>query len=71
MQEIAWLLWGACAAGHAGLAGAEELAARLFAVIERDYAEPGTSLPRHSSRSYRSGVVSFGEVVYYLRALHE
>jgi hypothetical protein len=30
-----------------------------------------TGLPRHTNRRYRRNVVSFGSLVYFLRALHE
>ena len=65
LQDLAWLLWGACAAGS------EEAAASLLARMLEDYVHPRTGLPRHSLRSYRRGIVSFGSLVYFLRALHE
>ena len=71
MQDLAWLLWGACAATRAGLAGAEEAATALLARMLGDYVHPRTGLPRHSLRAYRRGIASFGSVVYFLRALHE
>lgn len=71
MQELAWMLWGSCSAAHAGLADAEATASTLFRIVESEFADPDTGLPRHSTSRYRRGVVSFGAVVYYLRALHE
>jgi hypothetical protein len=71
MQDIAWLLWGACAAARAGIAGAEPAAFALLTRMLDDYVHPRTGLPRHSLRPYRRGIVSFGSLVYFLRALHE
>lgn len=71
MQDVAWALWGACAAERAGLAGADELARTAFGVIRSDLVVEATQLPRHSTRRYRRDIVSFGSLVYYLRALHE
>jgi hypothetical protein len=70
VQDVAWLLWGASAATRAGLAGAEPLAARLLRML-LGFADASSGLPRHSAKRYRSHVVSFGGLVYYLRALHE
>src|SRR5438105_4817504 len=71
MQDLAWLLWGACAAARAGIAGAEPAAFALLTRMLDDYVHPRTGLPRHSLRPYRRGIVSFGSLVYFLRALHE
>jgi hypothetical protein len=71
LQSIAWLLWGACAAARTGLPGTEEAAEALLARLLDDYVHPDTGLPRHSLRPYRRGIVSFGGLVYFLRALHE
>ncbi|HZR95644.1 MAG TPA: hypothetical protein VFA56_08110 [Gaiellaceae bacterium] len=71
MQELAWLVWGACAAVRAGLDGARDLAAQLAGVLVGEYVEPASGLPRHNTSAYRRGVVSFGATVYFLRALHE
>jgi hypothetical protein len=71
MQDLAWLVWGASAATRAGIAGAEPAARALVERMLRDYVDPRTGLPRHSLRRYRRGIVSFGSLVYYLRALHE
>jgi hypothetical protein len=71
MQDLAWLLWGACAAARAGIPGGERAASTLLARMLDDYVHPQTGLPRHSLRPYRRGIVSFGSLVYFLRALHE
>jgi hypothetical protein len=71
LQDLAWLLWGASAAARAGIAGAESAARALFERMVTDYVDPRTGLPRHSLRRYRRGIVSFGSLVYFLRALHE
>src|SRR5439155_8910003 len=71
MQDLAWLLWGACAAARAGIADAEPAAFALLTRMLDDYVHPRTGLPRHSLRPYRRGIVSFGSLVYFLRALHE
>ena len=71
MQDLAWLLWGACAAARAGIGGAEPAASALLERMLDDYVHPRTGLPRHSLRPYRRGIVSFGSLVYFLRALHE
>jgi hypothetical protein len=71
MQDLAWLLWGACAAVRARLPGAEPAASTLLARMLADFVHPRTGLPRHSLRPYRRGIVSFGSLVYFLRALHE
>jgi hypothetical protein len=71
MQDVAWLLWGACAAARAGIAEAEPAALALLERMLDDYVHPRTGLPRHSLRPYRRGIVSFGSLVYFLRALHE
>jgi hypothetical protein len=71
MQDVAWMLWGACAAARAGIAGAEQAADALLARILDDFVHPRTGLPRHSLRWYRRGIVSFGSLVYFLRAMHE
>lgn len=71
MQDLAWMLWGAVAAARRGLDGADELAGRLARLVTGPFLDPGQLLPRHSIRRYRRGLVSFGALVYYLRALAE
>jgi hypothetical protein len=65
MQDIAWMLWGACAVG------AQPIADRLYRTIVTRFVEPRTGLPRHTLSALRGHVVSFGTIVYFLRALHE
>jgi hypothetical protein len=71
MQDLAWALWGACAATRAGLAGAEEMASAIFAAVRRDFLSTSSGLPRHTTNRYRRDIVSFGSLVYFLRAMHE
>jgi hypothetical protein len=71
MQDLAWMLWGAVAAARHGLDGADELAGRLAQLVTGPFLDPQQLLPRHSIRRYRRGLVSFGALVYYLRALAE
>jgi hypothetical protein len=70
VQDVAWMLWGACAATRVGLVGAEALARELLSRLI-GFAHPSTGLPRHDAAWHRRHVVSFGGLVYYLRALHE
>jgi hypothetical protein len=65
MQDLAWMLWGACAVGD------EPLAERLYRTMVTRFVEPRTGLPRHTLSELRGHVVSFGTLVYFLRALHE
>jgi hypothetical protein len=65
MQDMAWMLWGASAAG------AEAIADRLYRTIATRFVDERTGLPRHTLSELRGHVVSFGTVVYFLRALHE
>ena len=69
MQDLAWMLWGATAWRERP--EAETLAARVFALIRTRFANPGSGMPRHSIRRYRAHTVSFGSVVYFLRAMYE
>jgi hypothetical protein len=70
MQELAWMLWGASAWG-AQEERAHTLARELFALIERDFVHIESGMPRHSTSRYRAHTVSFGSIVYFLRAMHE
>jgi hypothetical protein len=70
MQSLSWMLWGLSAAAHGG-APTRARAADLFHLIVRDFVHPGSLLPRHILRLYRRGLVSFGAIVYFLRAMHE
>jgi hypothetical protein len=69
MQELAWMLWGA--SSWATQARARALAQRIFDLIRRRFVHPDSGMPRHSTRRYRAHAVSFGSVVYFLRAMHE
>ena len=71
MQDLAWGLWGACGAARAGLAGAEDAARAIFATVRRDFLSTSSGLPRHTTSRYRRDIVSFGSLVYFLRATHE
>jgi hypothetical protein len=69
MQELAWMLWGTTA--WAREPRAQALADRLFEVIRTRFVHPESGMPRHSLRRYRAHTVSFGSVVYFLRAMYE
>jgi hypothetical protein len=71
MQDLAWLLWGSAAAYRAGIAGGADAARDALALILAELVDPGTGLPRHSQARYRRNVVSFGSLVYFLRAMNE
>jgi hypothetical protein len=71
MQDLGWMLWGACACTRAGISGGETTARRLLDRILEEFVHPLTGLPVHSVRPYRRNVVSFGSLVYFLRSLHE
>jgi hypothetical protein len=71
MQDLAWMLWGATAAARTGSADGEWLAERIFGAILRDFVDPRSGMPRHSLNVLRRHVVSFGGIVYFLRALAE
>ena len=73
MQDLAWGLWGACGAARAGVAGAEDVARAIFSAMRHDFVSTssGLKLPRHATSRYRRDIVSFGSLVYFLRAMHE
>ncbi|MDX6471261.1 MAG: hypothetical protein QOK22_77 [Gaiellaceae bacterium] len=71
MQDLGWMLWGACACARAGVSGGDAAARRLLDRILEEFVHPRTGLPVHSLRPYRRNVVSFGSLVYFLRSLHE
>jgi hypothetical protein len=71
MQDLGWMLWGACACARANIPGGEAAARRLLDRILEEFVHPRTGLPVHSLRAYRRNVVSFGSLVYFLRSLHE
>ncbi len=69
IQELAWMLWGATS--WASEPHAQALAQRIFDLIRASFVHPGSGMPMHSTLRYRAHTVSFGSVVYFLRALHE
>lgn len=69
MQDLAWMLWGAC--NWYGDPSARVLATRCFGVIRDQFVDQRTGLPRHSIKAYRRHAVSFGSIVYFLRAMYE
>jgi hypothetical protein len=69
MQDLAWMLWGAAATTQDPRA--EAVARRIFELMRTRFVHPRTGLPRHSTARYRRNIVSFGSVVYFLRAMHE
>jgi len=71
VQTLAWMQWGLDACASSGSTAAARASDRLFATIMGDYVHEGSLLPRHSSALYRRSVVSFGAIVYFLRAVHE
>jgi hypothetical protein len=71
IQTLSWMLWGLDSAAGSGNEIAAEAADTLFATIAGEYVHEGSLLPRHSSTLYRRNVVSFGAIVYFLRAVHE
>lgn len=71
MQDLAWALWGACCGTRAGIVGAEDTARAVFATVCRDFLSMSSGLPRHTTNRYRRDIVSFGSLVYFLRAVHE
>jgi hypothetical protein len=71
IQTLSWMQWGLDASAAAGNRTAARIADRLFALIDGEYVHEGTLLPRHSSELYRRNVVSFGAIVYFLRAVYE
>jgi hypothetical protein len=71
LQDVAWLLHGACAAARQGVPGAEAVAGASWKLLHRSYLDRDSLLARHGSSRARRHVVSFGATAYYLRALHE
>jgi hypothetical protein len=70
-QDLAWMLWGAVAAADAGLGRAETLAHELFRLLCSRYVVDATALPRHTRNPLRAGIVSFGSLAYYLKAVYD
>ena len=69
MQDLAWMLWGATA--WKDRLDARVLADRVFDLIRTDFVNLVSGMPRHSIRRYRAHTVSFGSIVYFLRAMYE
>jgi len=69
MQDLGWMLWGASA--WSGDARGEALADRLFGLIQSEFLDNASGLPRHCTARYRRNTVSFGSIVYFLRSMHE
>jgi hypothetical protein len=69
MQSLSWIVWGCCAATRAGVGG-DDLA-RIAMTRIYELVAPSTGLPRHSASRYRRWIVSFGSLVYFLRACEE
>jgi hypothetical protein len=71
IQDLGWTIWGACAASRRRVPGASAVAAAAFDLVRSGLVDPSSGLSRHSTSRYRRNIVSFGGVVYYLRAMHE
>jgi hypothetical protein len=71
LQELAWGLWGLCAAARTETPGAEAEARALFATLRRRFLDSDSLFARHNTNPLRRHVVSFGATAYFLRALHE
>jgi len=71
MQDVGWTLWGACVAAREGIDGALDVAAAALAFVRSRLVQPETCLPLHTTARYRRHLVSFGSLVYFLRAMHE
>src|SRR5262249_25507002 len=71
IQDLSWTIWGACAATRRGVKGGDKLAADAFDWVVSELLDPRLRLPRHTTERYRSRIVSFGGLVYFLRAMFE
>jgi hypothetical protein len=71
VQTLGWAIWGAASAARRGIGAAHGATATLLQRLVDDFVDERTGLARHSARRYRGGILSFGGLVYYLRALHE
>ncbi len=72
LQEIGWLLSGLCR--HAEITGDSRSVAsaeRLFRVMDRNYLNRDTLLPRFTSQWWRRQFTSFGGLTYFLMALRD
>jgi hypothetical protein len=71
MQDLAWMLWGASVAAGVGDAAAASVADSLYGLVRARFVHPRSRLPRHDLSLHRRHVVSFGSLVYFLRAMFE
>ena len=71
IQELGWMLWGSSVAARLGASRAEELAHRVFALMDERFVDPMSLLARHNLSRHRGRVVSFGGTVYFLRSVYE
>jgi hypothetical protein len=71
MQDLSWIVWGSIAAARHGVPDAEPVARTTFNLIRERFVDNTSGLPRHSTRAYRRNIVSFGSIVYFLRAAYE
>jgi hypothetical protein len=72
VQDVCWMLMGL--ARYAEVSGEERAAAAAaacFAVLNRRFLDRDTLLPSHRLARYRRGLVSFGGIAYFLRALSD
>jgi hypothetical protein len=70
LQDVCWMLWGAVALARRNV-DAQPLAQKIFRTLHRDFLYRDSLLPRHTCYPWRRNVVSFGGIVYFLRAIHE
>ena len=72
IQTLSWMQWGLDASARRQGASRRRGSPTGSSRGSLDeYVHEGTLLPRHSSTLYRRNVVSFGAIVYFLRAVHE
>ena len=71
MQDVSWMLWGACTAARVDLDDSAAIAAELGELILARFVDPVSRFPRHDLRRYRRDIVSFGAVTYFLRGMYE
>ena len=65
------MLWGSSVAARLGAPKSEELAHRVFGLVDERFVDPESLLARHNLSRHRSRVVSFGGTVYFLRSVYE
>ncbi len=71
MQDVSWMLWGACAARRAGVPHATTLVHELRDLISTRFVDRQSGFPRHDLSRTRRDVVSFGALTYFLRGMAE